>query len=367
MSSQGPPRPPSAPREPGTEWWIEDLQEECVQFQVDLSCLVDGELDEMAAAHAIAHLEDCSPCRAFFDDARTQVKAHRELADPDGLIARYSALLGGRLEEDVLTSDLVHRLSAVFYQLGKAYVLASVDPGFKTRIFEKAAQVASVQNQGRGFVDGVLASGRGGAGGIDWAEARHMLNGRLERIESPLEKGRRLLEEALAADPDHEEARLYLAWLDAHEEKRIRAAHAFRQIFRTSMDDANRGHAAVHLGRLHAQEGEIKKAIACNRWIVSSGLADRDDRFYFARFNLGTYYAELRDPQRSLRAFRELLDRHPARMSDVAELFLRSPRTRALIDRQPGFAEALLRTCPELFLKPASGDEPAPSGEEEVQ
>jgi tetratricopeptide (TPR) repeat protein len=343
----------------GTEWWVDDLAEVCVQFQLDLSCLVDGELDEVAGANAIAHLEDCAACRTFFDDARAQVRAHRELADPEGLLARYSALLG-EAGGGFQSTELVRRLATIFYQLGKAYVLAGADPGFRTRVFEKAAQVASLQTRGRGFVDGVLASGRTETGGIDWSEARHMLNGRLERIESPLEKGRRLLEEALVADPGHEEARLYLAYLDAHEKKPIRAAHGYRQVFRTSLSDENRGHAAGQLGKLLADEGELKKAIACNRWIVASGLADRDSRFFYARFNIGLYYAEMRQPARSLRAFRQLLDRHPERLGEITQLFLHAPRMRAGIERQPGFAEALLRTCPELFTLPADS---APSDE----
>jgi tetratricopeptide (TPR) repeat protein len=347
----------------GTDGWVDDLEEICQRFQLDLSCLMDGELDEVAAATAIAHLEECSECRSFFDDARAQVRAHRELADPAGLIARYSALLGEETEADFEASELVQRLATVFYQLGKAYVLIGADPGYRTRVFEKAVQIASVQTQGRGFVDGVLASGRGQAGGVDWSGARHMLNGRLEKIENPLEKGRRLLEEAVAADPGHEEARLYLAWLDAHEGKKIRAARAFRQIFRSSTNDENRAHAAVQLGLLHSAEGEIQKAIACNRWIIASGQAERDQRFFVARFNIGLYYAELRRPDRSLRAFRELLDRHPSRIAEIAELFLRSPKTRAAIDRQPGFAEALLRACPELFAPP--GESGAAAGREE--
>jgi tetratricopeptide (TPR) repeat protein len=310
---------------------------------------------------AIAHLEECTACREFFEDARNQVKMHRQLADPEALIARYSALLGGQLESDVQAQELVHRLATVFYQLGKAYVLAGADPCFKTRVFEKAAHVGTLQTRGRGFVDGVLASGRGEVGGVDWSEARHMLNGRLERITSPLDKGRRLLEEALAADPAHEEARLYLAWLDAHEGKKIRAANTFRQIFRTSVSEENRAHAAGQLGKLHAEEGEIRKAIACNRWITMSGLAERDPRFFFARFNVGLYYADLRQPERSLRAFRQLLDAHPDRIAEIAELFLRSPRTRAVIDGQPGFAQALVKTCPELFAPPPSPD---PSSDE---
>jgi len=342
----------------GTEWWVEDLEEVCVQFQLDLSCLVDGELDEVAGANAIAHLEECADCRAFFDDARMQVRAHRELSDSEGLLARYSTLVGGKLGHGLEAVDLVHRLATVFYQLGKSYVLSAVDPGFKTRVFEKATQVASTQTRGRGFVDGVLASGRGALGGIDWREARHMLNGRLEKIESPLEKGRRLLDEALAADPGHEEARLYLAWLDIHQGKRVRAAQTLRQLFRTSMSDENRAHAAVMLGKLLGEEGEHKKAIACNRWIVMSGLADRDPRFFFARFNLGIHQVALGEVEKALTAFRTLLDRHPERAGETAGFFLASARTRALIDRQPGFAEALFARCPELFTPPAVNQEP---------
>jgi hypothetical protein len=289
------------------------------------------------------------------------VRAHRELADPAGLIARYSALLGEQTDADFETAELVQRLATVFYQLGKAYVLSAIDPSYRTRVFEKAVQVASAQTKGRGFVDGVLAGGRADAGGLDWNEARHMLNGRLEKIVSPLEKGRRLLEEALAADPAHEEARLYLAWLDAHEGKKIRAATTFRQIFRSSVEDANRGHALAQLGRLFGDEGEHRKAIACNRWITMSGLADRDQRFFFARFNIGMHYAFLRDQRRSLAAFRELLDRHPGRVAEIAGFFRNSPLTRALIDQQPGFAQALLGTCPELFT-PASAAPPEGTG-----
>jgi hypothetical protein len=47
-------------------------------------------------------------------------------------------------------------------------------------------------------------------------------------------------------------------------------------------------------------------------------------------------------------------------VAEIAQLFLGSPRTRAVIDQQPGFAEALLHTCPELFappVGPADADE----------
>lgn len=339
---------------PSAEWWIDDLQDVCVQFQLDLSCLVDGELDEVAGGRAIAHLEECSSCSSFFDDTRNQIRAHRELSDPEALLANYSALLGkdlvtGGPQDQLEKIDLVHRLSKIFYQLGKAYVLNAIDPDFRVRVFEKAVEVGSVKTQGRGFVDGVLESGRGSGCGLDWQHARHMLNGKLEKITDPMDKGRKLLEEAVTSDETNEEAKLYLAFLEAHEGRRIKASQAYRRIFQSAMSDANRAHAAVQLGKLYAEEGETKKAIACNRWIVSSGLADHDDRFFFAHFNIGMYYADLRDVDRSLASYRRLLDRHPARVGEIAQLFLNSPRTRAAIDHHAGFAEALLEACPELF------------------
>jgi len=335
------------------ETWSEGLDEVCSNFQLDLSCLLDNELDQGAAGRAMVHMEACGCCRAFFEDTRLQVQMHRDMADPSRLFARI-AMLTGQTSASAASAaegiDLVHRLATIFYQLGKAYVLAAIDPGFRERVFESVVPVESGQTRGRGFVDGVLMTGKGEAGGLDWQRARAMLNGRLERIESPLEKGRRLLEEAIATDPSHEEARLYLAFLHGHEGKRIRAAEEYRAIFNSAISDTNRGHAAIQLGRLHSAEKDYRKAIVCWRWVTMSGLADGDERFFVARFNLGMVYALIRNQRRSLVYFRELLDRHPGRVAEIAGLFGRSPRLREAIDAQRGFGEALVQTCPELFI-----------------
>jgi len=329
--------------------WIDGSSDVCSSFQMDLSCLVDSELDEAAAGRALMHMEACGSCRAFFEDTRAQIKLHRDMAEPDRLFARIAMLTSAEASQRVEGIDLVHRLATIFYQLGKAYVLAAIDAGYRERVFEAAVPVESAQTRGRGFVDGVLLSGKGGASNLDWQRARAMLNGRLAKIETPIEKGRRLLEEAIAADPSHEEARLYLAFLHGHEGRRVTAAEEYREIFNSAVNETNRGHAAIQLGRLHSAERSYKKAIACWRWVTISGLADLDDRFFVARFNLGMVYALLENRARSLHYFRQLLDRHPARVGEVAELFTRSPKLRESIDSQAGFGAALVETCPELF------------------
>lgn len=326
----------------------------CEHFQLDLSCLVDGELDERAAGSAMLHLEHCETCRSFFDDTRAQLRLHQDMSDPDRLFARIATLTGAQLSQEAEGIDLVHRLATVFYQLGKAYVLAAIDEDFRTRVFEAAVPLKDTQSRGRGFVDGVLMAGNRAADGVDWQHARSMLNGRLERIESPLEKGRRLLREAVDADPSHEEARLYLAFLHAHEGHPVMAAEEYKQIFDSAVNQTNRGHAAIQLGRLYSAESNFRRAIVCFRWVTLSGLADQDDRFFVARFNLGMMYAMLEQPKRSLSYFRELLDRHPERRDEVVELLAKSPRLRDSIDSQVGFAESFVARCPELFTSPGS-------------
>jgi len=344
--------------------WLNESESHSA-FQLDLSCMLDGELDEGRSARAMLHLEECPQCRDFFQDLRQQVRVHRDVADPDRLFARVAMLTGGeaypdglvpsKLEAEAEAIDLVHRLATVFYQLGKAYVLAAIDPDFRTRVFEAAVPIAEAKTQGRGFVDGVVMKGREDAGGLDWQRARHMLNGRLERIEDPLEKGRRLLDEALTADPDHEEARLYQAFLFAHEGRHLDAAEQYREIFDTAVNESNRGHAAMQLGRMYGSQGSHRKAAICFRWVTMSGLADADDRFFGARFNLGKAYAMLGHKERALNAFETLLERHPGRTVETCRLFENAPRLRAAIEAIPGFTDDLLRRCSALFVGPSDG------------
>ena len=332
-----------------TKWWMNGVAEICASFQVDLSCLVDGELDERAATRAVAHLETCEGCSEFFEDTRLQLELHRDMAEPTQLAERYAVLLGTRVDEE--GPELVHRLATIFYQIGKAYVLAEIQPQ-RTQVFEEAVKVEETRARGRGFVDGVLEGGRDAAPGmdqVDWTSARGLLNGKLAKIENALDKGQRLLGEALRIDATHEEARLYVGFAQLHRKKPLRAQKEFKRVFESALDEGNRGHAAVQLALMEASEGEYRSAITYLRWVTMSGLAELDERFFFVRFNIAMYRAHMRQQERSIAAFRELLDRSPECAGEVAGFFARSPELRATIDSQEGFAAELLRTCPELF------------------
>ena len=335
--------------------WSEGLSEDAQQLQFNLSCLVDGELDEAAAARVMVQMEESPECRAFFDDARRYVRLHKDMADPERLEARIATLAGvvpagAEAVSEAEKLDLIHRLATIFYQLGKAYVLAAIKPEtFCEPVFENPVPVADAQAKGRGFVDGVLLTGKAVRTGLDWRQARHMLNGRLERIAEPLEKGRRLLLQALETEPDHEEAKIYMAFLHSHEGKTLKAADLYREVFDTAMSEGNRGFAANQLGRLYHLEEDSRKALICWRWLTMTGLADRDDRFWMTRYNIGVAYAYLGDQARTLDYWRRLLDTHPDHVADVAEMLAATPKLRLAIESQAGFSEALLERCPELF------------------
>jgi tetratricopeptide (TPR) repeat protein len=341
----------------GQDGWTGDLAGVCEAFQLDLSCLLDGELEDAAAGRAMLHLEECGPCRSFFDETRRCARLNRDLSEPQRLIAHLSALTGSFTAAGL---EIVHQLASILYQLGKAYVLAAVDPDYRVRVFEEAVPVDPLRSRGRGFVDGVTLRGEEVAG-LDLKRARGLLNGRLQEIDSPLEKGRQLLREALEVDPGHEEARIYLAFLHAHEGKPLLAAEQYRGVFRTALREENRGHAAVQLGRMHVSEGNHRRALACFRWVLISGLDARDERFFFAGFNVGHQYALMGRRGRALEAFRRLIDRHPDRLADISDLFARSHNLLRAIESQPGFLEALVETCPELFGGQAAG-RPGASG-----
>jgi tetratricopeptide (TPR) repeat protein len=106
---------------------------------------------------------------------------------------------------------------------------------------------------------------------------------------------------------------------------------------------------------LYDKEGDHRKALACFRWVTISGLADRDERFFFVRFNQALEYALLSRAQPALACIRRLLDRHPGRAHEVAELILKSKCLQGAIESMPGFGQSLLDTCPELFQAPDVG------------
>lgn len=77
----------------------------CLQIQVDLSAMIDGELDAAGVRRVTAHVDACAACRAFHDGILRQAGLHRRLAasrrssGPVSAAERASFSLGGRQAE----------------------------------------------------------------------------------------------------------------------------------------------------------------------------------------------------------------------------------------------------------------------------
>ena len=339
--------------------WTDGLTEVCSGFQAELSCIVDGEQRSQsggsdASTRAMLHMEGCRCCRDFVEDTRRQVELHRDMADPDRLLARVAMLTGSDLAAEAAEIDLKHRLATIFYQLGKAYALAGIDfDAFRERIFEAAVPVDPTKSHGRGFVDGILMGAPATSDAdseVNWHRARHLLNGKLDKIEEPLEKGRRLLQEALTIDGDHEEARHYLALIHKKEGRSLRAADGFRDLFDTALSPENRIHAAINLGRVYFDERDFKRALTFWRWTLMFGGAATDDRFWVVRFNVALACIHQGRGMRAVHSLRALLDHFPHRAGEIAQALAgASPELRAVLDSQPAVTRALVEGCPELF------------------
>ena len=330
--------------------WDRGLSHAQWALQSDLSALADGELDEAAAARVMLQVESDSESRAFLEDVQRFSRLHKDMAEPERVIARLTAITGDGILKEVEEIDLVHRLATIFYSLGKAYILNALNPeSFWQRVFEESVPIETTRTTGRGFVDGVLKGGRSDQHRVNWREARHYLNGRLERVEDPMTKGLHLLDQALATDPSHEEARIYLAFVYAQQGKRLKAEALYRDVFDTAINEENRGHAAIQIGQLHMAEDEPRRAAVYFRWVCMSGLESRDQRFWFARFNVAMTFLNMGQPERCLDYLADLAAKHPDRVDEAGGLAVEAPLFQNAIQTLEGFAERFAARCPEYL------------------
>jgi tetratricopeptide (TPR) repeat protein len=321
----------------------------CIPFQVDLSCMVDRELEDGGAVRrAVVHLEVCARCRRFFEAIEGQVRLHRELADPDRLLGGIAAAGGADLFARFALRESLRRLAAVLYRLGKAYLLLAVDRNYLLEVFEEPVTPTDFKSEGYRWVS--LQVEREIFGRREsWTRAKHLLNGKLDSVPDNLAKARALLEESLVVRPNFAEPRLYLGFHRQVSGDLDGAEIEYRRVFRTARKLANRVHAAVQLGMVHHDRGDYRRAVACYRWVRASGVLERDDRFFFVYYNLGLVYARLGNLEAAVEAFRALRREHPDRLERVRSYLEKAQEFRDLLAERPEFRRRLEGVCGEIF------------------
>ncbi len=321
----------------------------CRPIQVDLSCMMDGELGPAAVRRVLVHMEVCPKCRDFFAQLRRQVKAHQ---DPWGFMERGLGRSPARAPRKSGGKEKQLHLAQIFYELGKAYVLLSVSPGFRREIAVEPVPVPDHGDPEAEFLEKVLGGVTRGGREDRWVPARSVLEKTLESEESKeenLAKGTQLLEEALDIMPRFFEARIYLGHAKNLGGDLEGACDEFRKVLRASRSLPIRGFALENLGNVYLQMRCYEEAARCFRRVVLGDVLSRDPRFATSWFNLGLSYAFLGRFQESLECFRNLYEGFPEKRKAAGEMLAGHKGLGEILKKNPAFAGELRRSFPEFF------------------
>lgn len=256
----------------------------CAGFQRALSGLFDGELAEQHARRTLAHLEACSDCSEFFHAVRLQALAHRDMTVPGSLARRLRRLPGQDIFDGLTDAEIVRRMAATLYELGKAYALVATDGDYLVRIAEEPVEIDSFES-GEAAAAADLAE-RSGA--CDSSFSR-LVGG----VDSPLEKAGGYLEEALRLKPHFAEAHIYLGFVYQAQGDQEKAEAEYLEVFLNTDRLLNRAHAAIQLGLIHDRQKDHRRALRYYRWVVASGLIHHDSDFAFVLYNIAVEHISL--------------------------------------------------------------------------
>lgn len=260
----------------------------CLQIQVDLSAMVDGELDPAGVRRVMVHSDVCSSCRSFLEGIRSQVRIHKNLAaamavPTDAGTESVPSVLAHLREQ--LTANR-RNLSKVLYELGRGFVLMGLSTDFSREVAKEPVPVPDMAMRGRNLLDEVARSGAA-AQASEWTVAKDLFDGQLRTADENLAKGQRLLSECLAIDPESHESRIYLGLVHYVRGQRALARKQFHQVLTHAADRRTRGFALLNLGNIHLDEGDGDGAVRLLLELVESGAISEQPSLGTAYFNLG--------------------------------------------------------------------------------
>lgn len=252
----------------------------CHQIEVDLSAMIDGELDPASVRRVMVHSDVCDSCGSFLQGIRAQARAHREVSSEPRQEPSQSRALRAQLMQNR------RQLARIFYELGRGYVLMGTSPGFSRIVAQEPVPIPDISARGRQLLDEVTRLVDGSAG-TEWVQARELFDG--GAMSTPTEnmaKGTRLLCEALMLFPEYHEARIYLGHAYHISEEHDLARRELNVVLELASDPSIRAFALENLGNVYLEQGEPSAAIPLFLEVVESGVIDREPRFFTVYFNL---------------------------------------------------------------------------------
>lgn len=317
----------------------------CLPIQVDLSAMLDGELDPASVRRVMVHSDVCGSCRSFLEGIRDQVRLHREFAATQAPATGAAAAGTDRLREQLTLNR--RRLSRILYELGRCFVLTGLSPDFSREVAKEPVPVPDMAMRGRNLIDEV--SRAEGSIGPEWVAAKDLFDGQLRTPEENLGKGQRLLTECLALDPTMHESRIYLGLIHYVRGQRALSRKQFAHVLQQSQDRVLRGYALLNLGNLHLDEGDWDGAVELLLELVESGVASEQPRMTpTAFFNLGLAYGLKGQFEDCVHWFGRLHEETPHRRAWAARELGRRTHFLQLIRSNPD-AKVVARSFPAWF------------------
>lgn len=329
----------------------------CLQIQVDLSAMLDGELEAASVRRVMVHSDVCDSCRNFLEGIRSQTRAHRELG---ALTDAASKGAGNGSPSPATSADKLRRqlmdnrqkLARVLYELGRGFVLMGLSADFSREVAKEPVPVPDMAMRGRNLLDEVerWAERQGTGVSGEWVAAKELFGSGYERSPNEsLGKGQRLLSECLAMMPEHHEARIYLGLVHHVRGQRALARKHFSAVLAGTTDRIMRAFALLNLGNVHLEEGDAQGAIELLLQLVDSDVVRLQPRFGMAYFNLALAYGLLGRFEDSLRWFNRLHDELPSKRMAVARELTRRSQFLHLLRSHPEIEGRLARDFPGWF------------------
>lgn len=341
----------------------------CKHLLVDLNALADGELAGADVTRLVTHTQQCEGCGEYLETLRRLSELHRRSA---ALLARPEdtevdaaealrrvdpgALLGqvlGHAAQDEWTS-----LSRLFYELGKAYVLAGNQrlpsrSQRQVRVRTAPADIRRTEARARQHLNQVDELTEAGAqarrGELFRRRTRRLFDAAAAPGAAALVKGRRFLEEALAIDPALDEARLYLGFQLLVTDRIDRARVEFRRVHREGRDPTLRLMAMQWLGNLNVNTSHLDEAVCCYQHVVASDGAQIEPRLFSSFLNLPVTLGKLGRWEEAVTHFKTLVQTFPERLAQVREMLDGMSAFRRLIDEDQRLHQDLRDELPGLF------------------
>lgn len=325
---------------------IERGTDPCMQIQVDLSAMLDGELDAASVRRVMVHSDVCPSCRGFLKGIRDQVRLHREA---NGIMQAGPGSPGAARLRQQLTENR-RKLARILYELGRGFVLMGLSPDFSREVAKEPVPVPDMALRGRNFLDELQRwADREGHNVGEWVAAKELFAQGLRSPAENLAKGQRLLSECLALDPEHLEAHIYLGLVHHVRGQRTLARRHFTEVIATSQDPVMRGFALLNLGNVHIEEGDCEGAVELLTQLVESGVVHDHPRFGMVYFNLGLACGLLERFDDCLHWFGRLHDELPHKRQVVARELTRRSQFVYLLRSHPEVQDRFAQSFPVWF------------------